>query len=91
VNGNPGGKNGLVISRENWSSVRALKGHEGPVCCSSFSPRLIKVIPRLFFSFSFVQEGDSLSYMVAIGSKDNAISLWKEGKNHALFAGRNLF
>lgn len=39
----------VCFVRDNWNVDNVLKGHEGTICCSDFSPKMLKVFIHYFF------------------------------------------
>lgn len=65
---------GAVIERHAWNSDISFVGHENTIQVAAFNPLLL-------FPEGEVKEASNASTMVALGSDDNSISIWRNTRS----------
>ncbi|KAG0244912.1 HIR complex subunit [Actinomortierella wolfii] len=72
-----------VISRDNWKADISLVGHAAPIEVVAFNPLL----------FKYTEPDDTLSFtsIVAVGSQDRGVSVWRTNEARPFVAIKDLF
>ncbi|CAO1624325.1 unnamed protein product [Sympodiomycopsis kandeliae] len=72
-----------IIQRDTWSSDLKLVGHEDSVVVTAFSPRLFRVQGD--------DPGSAPASIVALGSRDQSISIWITGMTRPIAVLKDVF
>lgn len=71
-----------LIERSSWKADQNLVGHENSVLVAAYSPKAFKAGPGAL---------GNITTVFALGSQDQSVSVWQEGRGEPVLVAKDLF